>query len=320
MKIALLGGGNPHALAFARHFATLGIDCFGIGRAPPKPAPLWLAPIGYKYHAAHIGSEFNRALTILYKERPDVIVCIAAQGEGAASFGESWRFYDTNCAMLIRLVGALRQCKWLKRFIQISTSELYGSNESPVSETAPVVPTSPYALSKATFDAHLHIEHRINGFPAVIVRPSNCYVEGQQLHRIIPRAAIAAVYGGKLMLQGGGTARKSYLHTDDLARAVALLIDKGSHEVYNVGPDAPVSIREVVDTVCKVAGKRIEDVAEDTPQRLGEDSTYWLESSKVKALGWKQTIGLEEGVARMVEWVKSYPELATMQNEFRMQP
>lgn len=319
MKICILGGGNCHALAFARYCAAQGIECFGIGRNQPKSAPLWLVPDGYRYHVAHLGSEFNKALTVLYCERPDVIVCIAAQGEGAASFDQSWRYYDTNCTMLIRLVCALRECRWLKRFVQISTSELYGSNERAVSESAAVVPTSPYALSKATFDAHLQIEHRIHGFPMQIVRPSNCYTAGQQLHRIIPRAAICAVYGDTLRLQGGGTARKSYLDTEDLARALMVILEKGElGHTYNVGPDQPTAIRDVVVEIGRASG--ITGFWSETPARLGEDACYWLDSSKVKALGWKQTISLQDGIRRMVEWVRKFPELATMPYEFRIQP
>lgn len=322
MKIGILGGGNCHALAFARHFSAAGIDCFGIGRGEPKPAPLWLAPAGYRYYTAHLGGQLRRAIDVLEAEQPDIIVCIAAQGESAASFGKhAPMFYQTNCVMLVRLVEELRVRKWLKRFIQISTSELYGSVSEPADESAPIRATSPYAISKAAFDAHLEVMHRVHGFPAIVVRPSNAYCEGQQLHRIVPRAVIAALYGKRMQLQGGGRAKKSYLHTADLAAAIELIIRKGEPgTVYNVGPDDPVRISDLVAMVGTRIGVPMQSFVDQAPARLGEDSVYWIDSARVKALGWQPRVGMEEGLLRVINWAMAHPELATMPAEFRIQP
>lgn len=321
MKVCLLGGGNPHALAMVRYFIATGIDCFGIGRAPAKPAPLWLVPKGYRYH--WVGSDdLPRLLTLLDVERPDVIVSLLAQGEGAASFGaDAWRFYQTNCVYLARIVEELRHCDWLKRFVQIGTSELYGSCDHPVAEDSPYRPSSPYAVSKAAFDQHLQIMHRVHGFPMQIVRPSNCLCVGQQLHRIVPRAAICAVYGQKLQLHGGGLAKKSFLDSEDLARAVLAVIERGAiGEIYNAGPLEPTPIREVVRCVADRADVPMEKFVEETTARVGEDSTYWLDSSRLRALGWKPRVTLSVAIERIVDWARAYPELAHMPHEYSVTP
>jgi dTDP-glucose 4,6-dehydratase len=307
MKIGILGGGNCHALTFARHFAEVGIDCFGIGRATAKAAPLWLAPAGYRYYVAHLGGQLKKALEILDAEQPEVVICIAAQGESAASFGEHGpMFYQTNCVILVRLVEELRKRPWLKRFVHISTSELYGSVTAPASEYTLLNPTSPYAISKAAFDAHLKVMHRVHGFPVIVVRPSNAYCQGQQLHRIVPRAVIAAVYGKRIQLQGGGAACKAYLHTTNLAEALEIIIAK--------------AIRDLVSMVAERSGRPFESFVDLAPARLGEDSKYWINSSRIKSLGWKQKISLEHGIDRMIAWAKAFPELATMPDECRILP
>ena len=86
---------------------------------------------------------------------PNVIVCYAAQGEGAVSWKNSWRFFETNSMGLSKLTENLMKKKYLKRFIQIGTSELYGSVNSPAKEDSPVFPSSPYAASKLAFDFYL---------------------------------------------------------------------------------------------------------------------------------------------------------------------
>lgn len=322
MKIGVLGGGNPHALSLARYLRFLGIECFGLGRSPPKAPPLWLVPEGYRYYRARLGDEQSKVLEILDHEKPEVIVNYAAQGESAASFGEhAFRYYATNCVALVGLVTALRSRKYLKRFVQISTSELYGSTPRAATENSRELPTSPYALSKLTFDAHLDIEFKQYGFPMIIIRPSNCYVEGQQLHRIVPRACIAALYQGKVMLQGGGYARKSYLHSDDLSSAVLTVIERAAiGQVFNVGPLAPVRIRELVSIIGDLSGRSFNDLCTEVPARFGEDDCYWINSDRMRALGWQPRISLTAGLASMVLWAKKFPELAHMHADFVMQP
>lgn len=318
--ICLLGGGGCFSLNLARH---LGSDkCFGIGRTGPKPTPFWLIPKGYNFFQLHFVAEQERLFQLLDNMRPEVIVNYAAQGEGAASFGVySPLFYQTNAASLASVVDFLRTRKWLKRFIQISTSELYGSVTSPSKESDPIRATSPYAVSKAAFDMHLEVMHRIHGFPMNIIRPSNCYTPGQQLHRIIPKALLCAEKGEKLQLQGGGRCKKSYLHADDLSRAVMCVLDIGEvGETYNCGPREPICIREVVQVCADVAGVWWDDLVEETPDRVGQDGQYWLDSSKLGALGWFQTIDLEEGISSMLDWVRKYPELKTMPTDFVMRP
>jgi dTDP-glucose 4,6-dehydratase len=313
-SFVILGGGG----VFGIHASLWLLDnadprrVIGVGRNPPKSAPFTL-DVGrddprYAYHQIHVGHELDRLMDLLDAERPDVIVCFAAQGEGAASWKRSWRFFDTNATALVRLAEELMSRDYLERFVQIGTSELYGSVEHAATEEDPIKPTSPYAASKAAFDMYLLSVSQALGFPMNIIRPSNAYAPGQLLHRVIPRAVVAGLTGRKLPLQGGGRAEKSYIHARDLGRAIQLVVeDAPLGKVYNAGPAEPISIRELVEKTADALGIPFDDLVDVVPDRLGQDSRYWLDSSAIKAdVGWEPQVSLEEGLAEMVAWGRRY--------------
>jgi dTDP-glucose 4,6-dehydratase len=313
-RYAVLGGGG----SFGIHTSKWLLDEPGtervvaVGRNPARPEPFTLG-VGqgdrrYSYHAYHVTHELDLLLELLDREKPQVIVNYAAQGEGAVSWKHSWRFFETNSMALARLAEALMTRDYLERFIQIGTSELYGSVDFPAKETTPLQPTSPYAASKAAFDMHLISVHKVLKFPMNIIRPSNAYCPGQLLHRVVPKAVVCGLTGRKLPLHGGGRAEKSYIHARDLARAIHLVALKAPvGAVYNAGPPKPISIRALLETVAKVMGLPFDDLCEVTGDRLGQDSRYWLDSSAIKRdVGWEAQIGLEEGMLEMVEWGRKY--------------
>jgi dTDP-glucose 4,6-dehydratase len=312
---AILGGGG----SFGIHAAMYLLDhanpkkVIGIGRNPLRPAPFSLEidkRDGYKYYAYHLTYEMDLLLELLDREKPDVIVNFAAQGEGAVSWKHSWRFFETNSMALAKLTEELMRRDWLQRFIQIGTSEMYGSVAHATSEDEPIKPTSPYAASKVAFDMYLESVHKFLKFPMNIIRPSNAYCPGQLLHRVIPKAIWCGLTGNKLPLQGGGRAEKSYIHARDLGRAIHLVAEKAPLGViYNAGPAKPTSIREVVERCAVALEMPFEQLCEMAPDRLGQDSRYWLDSSRIKRdLGWEPTIGWDEGLAEMVAWGRRYAD------------
>ena len=313
MRVCILGAGG----IFGNHLAAFLQDrrhpVVGIGRSPRKPRCFSLG-FDYPYYTYHIGYELEYVLKVFKEFKPDVIVNFAAQGEGAASWGEdNWRFYDTNVTALVKLVSKV-DC----RFIQIGSSEVYGPVDHAVSEDSLTNPTSPYSASKLAFDHHLVAMHNVKGFHMNIIRPSNCYGEGQQLHRIIPKALISGLTGRSLPLHGGGVSRKSYLHVSDLCTAIYGVMLQGQEgEIYNVGPDEPTSIKEVVERCLKAVGAS-ENLINLAPERTGQDSCYWLDSTKIKKLGWFQETDWDLGLDSMVAWVKAYPELFEMDTEYVM--
>jgi dTDP-glucose 4,6-dehydratase len=310
---AILGAGGSFGIHTAfyllRHAEPKKV--IGIGRNPLRPEPFSLnidKQPGYTYHAFHITYELDSVMEVLDRERPQVIVNYAAQGEGAVSWRKSWRFYETNAMALARLAEELMHRDYLERFIQIGTSELYGAVDFAAREDTPIRPTSPYAVSKAAFDMHLLSIHKILKFPMNIIRPSNAYCPGQLLHRVIPKAVVCGLTGRKLPLQGGGRVEKSYIHARDLARAIHLVAETAPlGAVYNAGSKAPTSIRRVVELTAEALRIPFEELCEIADERPGQDARHWLDSSALRRdVGWEPQIGWTDGLAEMVAWGRKY--------------
>lgn len=310
---AVLGGGG----SFGIHTSFYLLDhaeprkVIGVGRNLLRSAPFSLGineRSRYEYHARHVTYELDLLLELLDREKPEVIINFAAQGEGAASWKNSWRFFETNSMALTRLCEELMKRDWLERFIHIGTSEMYGSVDHATNENEPIKPSSPYAASKVAFDLYLLSASKHLGFPMNVIRPSNAYCPGQLLHRVIPRAVWCGLTNRKLPLEGGGRAEKSYIHARDLARAILLVSEKAPlGEIYNAGPEMPTSIREVVERTAKALGMDFDSLCEITGDRLGQDSRYWLDSKKIYTdVGWKREIGWDQGLGEMVDWGRKY--------------
>ena len=321
MKYCLLGGGG----VFALHTAKFLLEqkdtelVVSIGRNPIRSAAFGL-DVGlndkrYIYKTAHIVFEQDFLFEYFDKYQPNYIVNFAALAY-ATSWEKSFRYYDTNVTSVSKIVEYLQKKKYFKKFLQVGTSELYGPVDRPANEEHPLNPTSPYAISKLACDMHLETMFKVKKFPMNIIRPSNGYGSGQLLYRIVPKAALLIMQGQKFPLEGGGIVKKSFMHCRDIAEAIYAVLHKGIlGEIYNAGVDQPISMRNLVEVICDTLNKKFDDHVEITEGRVGEDSQYWLDSSKIyKDTGWKSKVSIKEGVEETVNWVKKNIEEFKKQN------
>jgi dTDP-glucose 4,6-dehydratase len=259
----------------------------------------------FRYERIDMNRQMGELQAMLDRDRPEFIVNFAAQSEVAPSWEHPEHWFRTNTVALAELVNYLRRCSWLARYLHISSPEVYGTCEGEVLESAPLNPSTPYAASKAAADLLLATYHKQFGFPLVTVRATNVYGAGQQLFKVIPRTAIYMKLGRKLHLHGGGAAVKSYIHIRDVSRGeLAVLLHGRPGEIYHLSPDRGRSVREVVETMCAMAGRRFDEVADTAPERPGQDAAYVIDSSCARAeLGWRPEIDFEQGLREVLEWI-----------------
>jgi len=310
MRYVILGGGCSFAIHTALALlADKTTECVtAVGRhARPIMHELVGYPHDHRYPFVVCNiAETDQLIAMLDEWEPHVIINFAAEGESGASFTGPWKYFAINNVALVLLSERLLHKPYLRRFIQISSGEVYGSVETPAREGDLLNPTSPYAASKAAADHFLLAYHKRRGFPVNIVRPSNTYGEGQQLFRIIPKAIMFGLTGQKIPLYGSGHGEKSYLHAADLAQGIlAVARSAPLGQIYNFAPRMPVTTREIVRLVAKEIGIPETSLFTDTALRRGTDARYWLDAQKAeRELDWKPQMTLHMGIARMVRWHK----------------
>ena len=295
-----------------------GVRVVGVSRSAER-GPLFLsykkrADLSrYAYHRLDMNSDAGALARLLDALKPEAIVNFAAQSEVAPSWDHPEHWYETNTVALAKLVNHLRGRDYLKRYLHVSSPEVYGACSGTVKENAPMNPSTPYASSKAAADMLLEVYRKQFGFPLITVRATNVYGPRQQLFKIIPRSAIYVKSGKKIQLHGGGVAVKSYIHIRDVSRGELAILEGGKlGQLYHLSPDAGVSVRDVVAMICRLTGKPFDAAVEVAPERPGQDAAYVIDSSKARGeLGWKPRIGLDEGLAEVVSWVeKGWDEIS----------
>jgi dTDP-glucose 4,6-dehydratase len=243
---------------------------------------------------------------ILLGFSPNFIVNFAAQ----SMVGQSWvnpeDWYQTNVVGVAHLANILKELPDLKRYVHVTTPEVYGSTDGWIKESFDFAPSTPYAVSRAAGDWHLQCMFEEFGLPVVFTRAANVYGPGQQLHRIAPRAIISALLGRTLPLDGGGLSTRSFVHMDDVARATQMIAENGCNgETYHISTDRLVTIRNLVEQICELTGVSFESFVEVVGDRPGKDMTYQLDSSKIMhELGWTPEISLGEGLLDTLSWVQ----------------
>lgn len=281
----------------------------------PEPADAFLpykwngggANRRFSFIQADLNSDLDVIVEQLEKFRPDYVVNFAAQSMVAESWTNPEHWYQTNVVANVRLHDRIRRLDAMRRYVHVSTPEVYGSCSGNVTEDAPFNPSTPYAASRAGCDLHLNTFVRQYKFPAVFTRAANVYGPGQQLYRIIPRTILYIRTGRRLQLHGGGTSVRSFIHADDVSDATVRVAEQGVvGDAYHLSTDRRVSIQNLVEMICSMLGVDFEAVVDVAPDRPGKDAAYLLDSTRARTqLGWRDRISLETGLEQTVAWVEA---------------
>lgn len=239
------------------------------------------------------------------EEMFDVAVNFAAESHVDRSILDSSPFIETNIKGVQVLLEAAREFK-IKKFVQISTDEVYGSlgpDDPPCTEESPLLPNSPYSASKAAADLLCRAYHKTYRLPVVITRSSNNYGPYQFPEKLIPLMITNALEDKPLPVYGDGRNVRDWLFVEDNCRAIALVIEKGKPgEIYNIGGGEEKRNIDVVKTILRLLGKP-ESLITFVKDRPGHDRRYALNTSRARReLGWQPVVSFEEGLARTVEW------------------
>lgn len=309
-KAVVIGSNSFSGATFVDYLIGEGIETIGISRSP-EPHPVFLpykkrnTPL-FQFFKLDLNHDLAAIMGAIDAQRPDYVVNFAAQSMVAESWHHPEHWFQTNVVATIRFHDQLRRCNFLKKYVHISTPEVYGTCEGMVKENTNYCPSTPYAVSRAAADMSLMSFQRAYDFPVVFTRAANVYGPGQQLYRIIPRAILFFLIGNKLQLHGGGASVRSFIHIRDVADGTLRIARKAPiGEIYHLSTSRNISIRALVGLIASQVDVDFDRNVDIVGERLGKDSAYLLDSTKAnEELGWEDRIGLEQGIEETIAWVK----------------
>ena len=311
-RFLVIGSNSFSGAQFCKMLLKMDYHVFAVSRSPENDTVFnpyrWSdnTPKNFQFQILDINSDLIDLKSILHRFQPHYIVNFAAQSMVAQSWDFPEHWINTNVIAITNIVSLLKDYDQLEKFIQITTPEVYGSTSVKIKEETIFQPSTPYAVSRAAGDMMLKIYHEQFGLPVNFTRAANVYGPGQQLYRIIPRTILACFTGQRLVLEGGGLSKRSFIHIDDVSSAtLAIAQSEFNGETFHISTEEFVSIRALVEKIIDMIGVNFEDVVTLGSERLGKDQAYFLDSQKVrKSLGWKDTITLEQGLEETIGWVK----------------
>ena len=256
-------------------------------------------------HAFVHGDIADRAVAGPLVERAQLVVHFAAETHVDRSILAAGDFIHTDVFGTFVLLEAARRAPDLRRFVQISTDEVYGSvPEGASRETDELKPRNPYSASKAAADRLAYSYWATYDVPVIVTRASNNYGPYQFPEKVIPLFVTNALDDIAVPLYGDGKNVRDWLHVDDHCRAIDLLVDQGrSGEVYNIGGGNEVRNIDLTHRILALLGKPA-SLIRPVQDRPGHDRRYALDTAKIRALGWRPEADFADGLAATVDWYR----------------
>ncbi|MEK7076106.1 MAG: dTDP-glucose 4,6-dehydratase [Patescibacteria group bacterium] len=250
---------------------------------------------------------------VFKKFKPEYVVNFAAESHVDRSIhGHARDFVNTNFYGVFNVLETVKKYG-AKKFIQISTDEVYGSldvgSKTKFTEKTQYNPRSPYSASKAAGDLMCHAYFATYGLPVIVTHCSNNYGSHQYPEKIIPSFALKALAGKPLPLYGDGKNVRDWIHVLDHVSALEKVLFRGkAGEVYNIGGNQELANIEIAKAILGAFKKPV-SLIKYVVDRPGHDRRYSIDDSKIrKELGWRPKYGLEKSLAETVGWYRDNPK------------
>jgi dTDP-glucose 4,6-dehydratase len=261
---------------------------------------------GYvKLEAVDIGNK-KAIKQILNEYKPEYIVNFAAESHVDNSINNWQPFIDTNIQGTVNLMQCALDSKKIKKFIHVSTDEVYGSLElndvNNFREDTPYNPKNPYSASKAASDHLVKAFHNTYSLPAIITNCSNNYGPGQHREKFIPTIITRAMNNQKIPVYGDGRYVRDWLYVDDHCRGINIVLEKGIiGQKYNIGGGTELPNIDIVSIILEKLGKPT-SLIEYVTDRPGHDRRYSIDYTKIKEqLGYEPSFTFEQGLELTIE-------------------
>ena len=241
----------------------------------------------------------------------DHIIHFAAQSHVQNSFEDALQYTKDNVVGTHNLLEAVRKYGKIKKFIHVSTDEVYGEsmieqNETKKTEKSILCPTNPYAATKASAELIAQSYYYSFNIPIIITRGNNVYGPNQYPEKIIPKFIKLLCEDKNVTIQGDGTNVRAFIHVADVVKAFDIILEKGViGEIYNIGSDdnEEYTVKNVAEMLIKKIKKtdNCDEHIEYITDRPFNDKRYYISNEKIKKLGWEITKNFEEGIDALIK-------------------
>ena len=260
--------------------------------------------VGYRFMKGDI---CNEVLVTELVDSADAVVNFAAESHVDRSIASAADFVTTNVAGVQVLLDAVKASGEKKRFLQVSTDEVYGSIESGSwDENWPLLPNSPYSASKAGGELLARAYHQTHHMDIVVTRCSNNYGPFHFPEKLIPLFITNLLEGKKVPLYGNGNNVRDWLHVDDHCVGIHKVLMNGrAGEIYNIGGGRELTNLEITNLIVESMGadKSMIEYVED---RKGHDLRYSVNWNKIKhELGYEPKVKFEDGLRETIDWYRN---------------
>lgn len=235
----------------------------------------------------------------------DVILHFAACTHVDTSFNDPILFTQNNIIGTHILLENARK-HHIKKFIYISTDEVYSNKHKLVTEESVIEPRNPYSASKAACENIVVSYHHSFKVPTIIVRCSNVYGPGQYPDRVISRFCGRLLRREKCQIHGSGKQLRSFLYIEDAITGLETVVLKGKiNEIYNLSSETHSSVLEVLEKIVNIIHQDGTHLwIQHVQDREENDKSYITSSKKLRQLGWTQQVNLDEGLKLTIRWYK----------------
>lgn len=305
MKLLITGGAGFIGSEFTRQAVKRGYDTLVVDSLTYAGDMKRLGAVKEKIRFYKIDITDRKGLeNVLKKERPEVVIHFAAESHVDRSILNPKAFLETNIMGTFNLLELAKDYS-IKRFINVSTDEVYGDlgETGYFTEDSPLRPNSPYSASKASQDMLGRSYWRTYKLPVITVRPSNNYGPWQYPEKFLPVIIMKAIKEEKIPVYGDGRNVREWLYVEDCADAIFGVLERGRPgEVYNIGSGEERRNIDVVREVLRLLGKK-EELIEFVKDRPGHDFRYSMKINKIiNEIGWRPKTDFNEGLEKTVRW------------------
>lgn len=264
----------------------------------------------HKNHPFHIADirDVHVIDKIFQFERPDIVIHGAAESSVDGSLKDPNAFITSNVLGTQNLINASLKHN-VKRFIYISTDEVYGhlkESDSSWTEESPINPRNPYSASKASGELLVKAAYESHGLTYNITRSSNNYGPRQTTDKLIPRVIKSIINKEPIPVYGAGAQIRDWMHVNDNCDGILSVLANGKpNETYNISANQELSNIEVVQKICNIMNEGHSLITNiKDPRGNGHDFRYSLDNSKIKTLGWDPSIKFKDGIYATIQWYK----------------